>query len=377
MMAAGDILGGTDHGAVPEDIAAHGGMGFDDGVFHIRELFRIIEDRIGDADFADIMKEGRIPQVADALRIPAQPLRDADRILADAGGVALGIGILRIDGVGQGLDGEERDLLDLPGPLLGHGGLAGDFRVQALGMADLQEDIAMILDHGDGGEDRKAEICEGETDHEGGGVKGGQPGAEGGQRQDKIKHGIIRGKEDALFDRNEIAHADGQHQGPEDARALHIAGEGINGEHHHTEQGRDQDGLFPALQDPAAEGAGGAGDEGDNGHQDRNIREGKAADQGIIHDQHQAQQHREDADKGQGHQVLPEAVTDMDRLIQILPDRFDLLHKGRAAPLFHFYSLVHGSNAPWYQNDRAGSFCNCMKSFNFTMSQEVGSTFFG
>ncbi|MBR0266094.1 MAG: hypothetical protein IJQ71_01515 [Clostridia bacterium] len=92
----------------------------------------------------------------------------------------------------------------------------------------------------------------------------------------------------------------------------------------------------------------------------------------------------------------------MDRLIQILPDRFDLLHKGRAAPLFHlnnlpsamrlimflpelpglparekFYFLAHGLNAPWYQNARAGSFCNYMKSFNITMSQEVGSIFFG
>ena len=154
MVAAGDILGGVDDDAVFKDIPAHGGVRFDDVVLHVCQALGVIQDGVRHADLADVVEHRRVTKIVDALGIPAQGLGNEGGILAHTGGVALGVRVLGVDGVGKGLDGLEGHLLDSAASGLGDGGLLLNLKIQPLGILVFQQDAPVVLDHGDGGKAR-------------------------------------------------------------------------------------------------------------------------------------------------------------------------------------------------------------------------------
>ena len=339
MMAARHVLRGTDHGTVPQDIAAHGGVRFDDAVLHFCQPFRVVQDGIGHTDLSDIVEQSRIAKITDPVRVPAQLLRNQHGILADPRGVALGIGILRVDGVCQRLDRLERHLLDLFCPFLRHGGLTGHLGIQPLRVPDFKEHIAVILDHGDHGKDGQAEIRQRETVHKGRRIVFRRLSAEGRIEHNEIQQGIIGGEQDPQLDGDKIAHADGQHEGPEDTGSFKIAGQRIYRKDDDTEQGGNQDGDLPPLQYTAAEGAAGAGSHGDKGHDDGKRGQGALAEKDIRDNQHHAQQCAKDADNRHGRQVFLQPVTDKNRLVQVLPYGFQAATGGCSVLPVHFIRL--------------------------------------
>jgi hypothetical protein len=55
----------------------------DDGVLGLGQLARLAEDRVGDADLADVVKETRDVDRGDELRIGTDPAREEDSIPSD------------------------------------------------------------------------------------------------------------------------------------------------------------------------------------------------------------------------------------------------------------------------------------------------------
>ena len=309
-----------------QNFAAHGGVGFDDVIFHIGQAFRIVQNGIRDADFADIVEHGGILQIGYAIRIPAQRLRDFNGIPADAGGVAFCIGIFGVDGVGEGLDRLEGHLLNLFGPLFRHGGLPGHFLVQAVGIVNFQQGGSVVLNHRDGGENGKGEKSQRKAGHEGRSIVFREICPQWRVAYDKIQQRIVGGEQDAVFHADKIAHADGHQQGPENPCSFGIAGEGIDREDKNAEQGRDHYGDFTPLQDTRAERAADPGKQRDKRHQ-KPERFNRFVHKHIQQNQYQAQSRREKADKRQHGQIGFQPVADIQRTVQVFPDFTAMIHR--------------------------------------------------
>jgi hypothetical protein len=72
-----------------------------DGVLLIGELRRLVEDRVGDADLADVVQQAGEPHAPEPLAGEAELGRDRGGELRNRLAVAAGVGVLRVDGAGQ------------------------------------------------------------------------------------------------------------------------------------------------------------------------------------------------------------------------------------------------------------------------------------
>ena len=329
-MAPGDVLRPLDDDPVPQDIRAHGRMGFDDVIFHICQLPGFVQDRVRHADLPDVVQQRRVAQVVHPFPVPAQFLRHRHRVQADPRGMAFGIRVLGVDGVGQRLDRLEGHLLDLPAPFLRHGRLLFDFLVQPVGIVDLEQGRPVVLHHCHDGEGGQRRVHHREAHAERVCIINPEIIAERCEKNHSVKNGIVNGQDKTLPDPDKIAHADGQQNGPENARPLQVAGQGIESEHNAAEQCGNDDRLFPVLPEIGKIGAPGAGQQRHNAHDDLGNADLRLQ---HIHDQqHQPQNHRQHARRRQCHQVGFQPVAHKDRPAQ---ERPPFLQRALSFPVFH------------------------------------------
>ena len=86
-----------------EDAFADDGMAADDFELGIGEGAGLLEDGVGDADFADVVEVGADADDVDFGGGEIHGAGDGDGVLADAGTVAGGVGVSGIEGLGHGL----------------------------------------------------------------------------------------------------------------------------------------------------------------------------------------------------------------------------------------------------------------------------------
>ena len=328
VVAAGHVLRGLDHNAILEDVAAHHGMGFDDVVLHIRQALGIVQYGIWHADLADVVKHGGVAQVVDPLSIPIQSLGNQHRILADTGGVALGVGILGVDGAGKGLYGLEGHLFDLFGAGLGNLRLPGNLLAQLFRVLVFQQYAPVVLGHGDDDESGHAGVEYRKARKKGIRIVRPHVLPERGIENDEEKDGIIEGDEYAIPDADEIAQPDGRHQGPEHRRALAEAVDGVERKGEDAEKRRDQRGPFAVLLHAREIAAAHAAQKGQKGRGEHRLI---ARDQ-IDDHQHQPQHGGENAHDRQRMQILPQPFAGIDRPVQHFPVFTYFLEHGCTPP---------------------------------------------
>ena len=130
---------------VPEDGDPDLDMGLNDPVLFGVKRAVLQEHMVVDADLADVVQKPGQVEVAALLRRHAQLFRQADRDSRHALGMPGGVGILGVDGRGQGTDDPEEEFLEF-GVDLGVAGLRGDERRHVLHPLDLgSSDQAIII----------------------------------------------------------------------------------------------------------------------------------------------------------------------------------------------------------------------------------------
>ena len=98
-----------DVGQVADDRVAQRDVLLDDRVLGVGQLAGLAQDRVGDADLADVVEQpGESGSSRRAPRSGADPLGEEDAVAGDVLGVALRVAVLRVDGEDEALEDVER-----------------------------------------------------------------------------------------------------------------------------------------------------------------------------------------------------------------------------------------------------------------------------
>ena len=115
-----------DRGDALKDLRASSGVTLHDSEFFIGQFARLIQDFVWDCDFADVMEKGDVIDVIDFVLAHPEVFGDELGIIADAGGVAVRVFVLRVDRAGDSLNRFDRDVFIFELLLKGLVGLESD-----------------------------------------------------------------------------------------------------------------------------------------------------------------------------------------------------------------------------------------------------------
>ena len=219
-MASGNILGGFDHDFVAEDFRARGRMRLDDVIFRVGQALGIVQDGVGNADLPDVVQQRRKAKVVHPLLRPPERLGNPDGILAHAGRMALGIGVLGVDGIGQGLDCLEGHLLNFAASLFRHGRLARHLDAELIGVINLEQRAFVVLVHDVAGDQPVEKEQNRKTVHDDRGKVPLQRLTDRRIEGNDEQQLQIEGRVDALLHTEHIADRKRNQQGPEEGETV-------------------------------------------------------------------------------------------------------------------------------------------------------------